>query len=57
MVVCNKMDIVPLDELSEDNKKALKIFEDNKIPILSMSTVTDEGVMDVKQAVSSIFSR
>ena len=51
------MDIVPLDELSEDNKKALKIFEDNKIPILSMSTVTDEGVMDVKQAVSSIFSR
>lgn len=54
MVVCNKIDIVPLAELSEENKNALKVFEDNKIPILSMSTLTDEGVMEVKQTVGFI---
>jgi hypothetical protein len=52
--VCNKIDIVPLDELSDENKKAMKIFDDNKIPLLSMSTVTEEGVMGVKETVSSL---
>jgi len=52
MVVCNKIDIVPLEELSEENKTALKFFEEKNIPVLSMSTVTDEGVMEVKEFVS-----
>lgn len=51
MVVCNKIDIVPLDELSEENKEALKVFEKDDIPVLSMSTMTDEGIMEVKQTV------
>lgn len=49
MVVCNKIDIVPLEELSEENKEALKIFEKENIPVMCMSTVTDEGIMEVKQ--------
>lgn len=51
IVVCNKIDIVPLEELSEENKNRLKNFEDEKIPVLSMSTMTDEGIMEVKQTV------
>ncbi|XP_065206622.1 nucleolar GTP-binding protein 1 [Planococcus citri] len=49
MVVCNKIDIVPLSELSDENKEALTVFEKENIPVLSMSTMTDEGIMEVKQ--------
>lgn len=51
IVVCNKIDIVPLDKLSDENKNALSVFERENIPVLSMSTVTDEGIMEVKQTV------
>lgn len=48
----NKIDIVPLDELSDENKQALSVFEKENVPVLSMSTMTDEGIMEVKQTVS-----
>lgn len=51
MVVCNKIDIVPLNELSEENKEVMKVFEKENIPVMSMSTMTDEGIMEVKQTV------
>ncbi|KAK7605461.1 hypothetical protein V9T40_007319 [Parthenolecanium corni] len=49
LVVYNKIDIVPLDQLSEENKKVLSVFEKENVPVLSMSTMTDEGIMEVKQ--------
>lgn len=48
----NKIDIVPLDKLSDENKTALSVFEKENVPVLSMSTMTDEGIMEVKQTVS-----
>lgn len=46
---------MPLSELNEDIRNALKIFENNGVPVLSMSTVTDEGVMEVKNTVSIFY--
>jgi len=40
-----------MDQLSEASREALSIFEKNNVPLLSMSAVTDEGVMEVKQQV------
>jgi len=40
-----------MDQLSEASREALNIFEKNNIPLLPMSAVTDEGVMEVKQQV------
>lgn len=51
LVVCNKVDVTPMDQLSEAGREALSIFEKNNVPLLSMSAVTDEGVMEVKQQV------
>lgn len=51
LVVCNKVDVTPMDQLSEASREALSIFEKNNVPLLSMSAVTDEGVMEVKQQV------
>ncbi len=50
-MVCNKIDIVPLDELSDENKEALSVFEKEGIPVFSMSTMTDVGIMEVKEKV------
>ncbi|KAJ9585229.1 hypothetical protein L9F63_002992, partial [Diploptera punctata] len=50
MVVLNKTDIVKRDELSIEKKAALAaLVEKDNISMLEMSTVTDEGVMEVKQ--------
>ncbi|KAH0535469.1 nucleolar GTP-binding protein 1 [Cotesia glomerata] len=48
MVVANKIDVVGLDELSDDKREVVKKFEEYDIPVLAMSTVTEEGVMEVK---------
>ncbi|KAF2904018.1 hypothetical protein ILUMI_02155 [Ignelater luminosus] len=49
VVVANKIDIIKLDELPSERRAVLKSVEDNEeIPIIEMSTVTDEGVMEVK---------
>lgn len=49
MVVCNKIDIVRPEDLNEDKKAALKVFEDNGVPVFTMSTVTEEGISYVKE--------
>lgn len=50
IVVANKTDVLRLDELAPEKLAALKSLEDGgKTPIIEMSTVTDFGVMDVKQ--------
>ncbi|PSN47441.1 Nucleolar GTP-binding protein 1 [Blattella germanica] len=49
LVVLNKSDIIKLEDLSPEKRSALKSLEEDKIPLLEMSTVTDDGVMEVKQ--------
>jgi len=51
--VCNKVDVTPMEQLSEASREALSIFEKNNVPVLPMSAITDEGVMEVKQRVYS----
>ena len=49
MVIINKIDILKLDELDETRKQTLSvILNDPDVPVLQMSTVTEEGVMEVK---------
>jgi len=49
VVVANKMDVVKRSELSPEKEEILKAIEQEiDGEILSMSTVTEEGVMDVK---------
>jgi nucleolar GTP-binding protein len=49
MVIINKIDIVKLDELDERRKAAISsILNDPDVPVLQMSTVSEEGVMEVK---------
>lgn len=48
IVVCNKVDIVKVDHLSPDKKAVIEAFEKTGIPIMKMSTVTEEGVCEVK---------
>lgn len=48
-MVLNKVDIIHLEDLSPERRAVLKPFEDNEnIPVIEMSTVTDFGVMEVK---------
>ena len=49
MVVCNKSDVITMDELSEEKKAVLEPLKKEGVPIMTMSTVTEEGVMDVKK--------
>jgi len=49
IIIClNKIDVTSLDDLPEDRKELIKKFEEEGIPVLPMSTLTEEGVMDVK---------
>ncbi|XP_070535478.1 GTP-binding protein 4-like [Ptychodera flava] len=48
LVVANKIDIIRPEELPEDEKKFFEDFEKEGIPVLKMSTVTEEGVIEVK---------
>jgi nucleolar GTP-binding protein len=51
-VVLNKADILKLEELSPEKRALLAGIESEKIPIMEMSTVTENGIMEVKQEVS-----
>lgn len=46
MIAANKCDVIRLDAVSEENKELLSSLKD--VPMFEMSTVTEEGVMDVK---------
>jgi len=49
IIIClNKIDVTTVDDLPEEKKAILKKFEDDGIPCLPMSTLTEEGVMAVK---------
>ncbi|CAB0000691.1 unnamed protein product [Nesidiocoris tenuis] len=48
LVVANKSDVVRIEDISEEDKELLKPLEENNIPLLSMSTLSEEGVSEVK---------
>jgi hypothetical protein len=50
-VVLNKADIVKLDELIPEKRAQLAPIESEDVPVMEMSTVTGQGVMEVKQEV------
>jgi nucleolar GTP-binding protein len=52
LVVLNKVDIVKLEELSPEKRALLATIESENVPIMEMSTVTEQGIMEVKQEVS-----
>ncbi|KAL1132662.1 hypothetical protein AAG570_010614 [Ranatra chinensis] len=54
LVVCNKSDVLKIDDLPEEKKRELDVFKESNIPVLSMSTLTDEGVAEVKQQACSM---
>ncbi|KDR12537.1 nucleolar GTP-binding protein 1 [Zootermopsis nevadensis] len=49
LVVLNKADIVKLEELSPEKRALLAPLESENIPVMEMSTVAEQGVMEVKQ--------
>jgi len=51
MVVLNKADILKLEELSPEKRALLTRIESENIPVMEMSTVTENGIMEVKQEV------
>ena len=48
MVCVNKIDVLKLDELTEDKQNIFEEFKSENIPVLQMSTLTEEGVYEVK---------
>jgi len=48
IIVINKMDVKCLQDLDEERKKLFDVFKEEEIPILEMSTLTEEGIMQVK---------
>ncbi|KAL7046084.1 hypothetical protein ACKWTF_002469 [Chironomus riparius] len=49
MIVINKVDIIKLEELDETRKNVLAgVLNDENVPVIQMSTVNEEGVMQVK---------
>ncbi|XP_054266710.1 nucleolar GTP-binding protein 1 [Macrosteles quadrilineatus] len=49
IVVCNKTDIVKVEELPEEKKELMKVFEESSVPVMQMSTLTEVGVAEVKE--------
>lgn len=52
LVVANKCDVKRVSELSEESQALFKEFEEEGIPLVETSTVTEEGVMKLKTEVS-----
>nr|CAG4648538.1 EOG090X02QX [Polyphemus pediculus] len=48
IVVLNKIDVVKLEELRDDQKQMIQKFIDDGLPVLEMSTINEEGVQNVK---------
>ena len=48
IVALNKIDILSPDELQDDAKALLAKFEQEGVTILPMSTMTEEGIIDIK---------
>eukprot|EP01115_Flamella_aegyptia_P005369 TRINITY_DN2264_c0_g1_i2.p2 TRINITY_DN2264_c0_g1~~TRINITY_DN2264_c0_g1_i2.p2 ORF type:complete len:651 (-),score=238.06 TRINITY_DN2264_c0_g1_i2:2105-4057(-) len=49
LVVLNKTDVVKFEELNESDKQLINALKDDGVELITMSTLTDEGVGQVKQ--------
>lgn len=47
-ICLNKVDILKFDELPEEKRELFKQFEEDGVTIIPMSTLSEEGIMDVK---------
>ena len=53
LFVFNKTDIIRLEDLPQEKRDAYEeVMSDAKVKVLEMSTVTEEGVMSVKEEVN-----
>ncbi|CAH8355279.1 unnamed protein product [Eruca vesicaria subsp. sativa] len=50
VIVCNKTDLVSIESLSEEDLKLIEEMKSEEAVVLNMSTLTEEGVMAVKNA-------
>ncbi|XP_053121470.1 GTP-binding protein 4 isoform X2 [Hemicordylus capensis] len=48
IIVANKCDVKRISELSEENQKLIADLEADGLPVIETSTLTEEGVMQVK---------
>ncbi|OWF41124.1 nucleolar GTP-binding protein 1-like [Mizuhopecten yessoensis] len=48
IIVANKIDVTKIEDLPEEKKQIFTDFEAEGIPVLHMSTLSEEGVMKVK---------
>uniref|UniRef100_A0A0R3RVY6 Ribosomal RNA-processing protein 8 n=1 Tax=Elaeophora elaphi TaxID=1147741 RepID=A0A0R3RVY6_9BILA len=53
LIGLNKVDIVKRDELKMEKLERLKKLEDNSVPMFELSTITQEGVMDLRNTACS----
>jgi nucleolar GTP-binding protein len=54
IVGLNKIDLVRRDQLSPENEALLAKLEADEIQLLQMSTISTEGIMDVRNKVIHI---
>lgn len=48
VVVVNKVDVLRINELSEEKQQLFEDLKKESIPIMEMSTITDEGVIEIR---------
>ncbi|XP_076065536.1 GTP-binding protein 4-like [Oratosquilla oratoria] len=49
IVACNKVDVITLEELASEKRELISALVKNGIPVFEMSTLTQQGVMEVKE--------
>lgn len=50
----NKIDILRVDDLSAEKQQLMKTLEENGVPVVPMSTVSEEGVMELRNQVGRL---
>lgn len=48
IIAANKIDIISMDELRDESKEELKKLEAEDVPIIPISTVTEDGIVKLK---------
>ncbi|KAK3597055.1 hypothetical protein CHS0354_022058 [Potamilus streckersoni] len=48
LIAANKIDVMKIEELTEEKQQIFKAFEDDGIPVMPTSTLTEEGVINLR---------
>ena len=51
----NKVDVKRISDLDSERQTLFDAFREEEIPVLEMSTLTEEGIMNVKTEVTAIY--